>query len=107
MQSIKWIFWLTNLINKEISEDNLNAERMLSRVVVVAVLHVFATCVCQRSEMCTVLTRSQMTYVLTDAQRQELICKSYNFSQDPYNGIYTFTANPDSKLIKTIKYQLD
>lgn len=71
---------------------------MLSRVVVtLLVICLNARCFALRSEMCTVMKRSKMTYVLTDAQRQQLTSKGYNFSQDPYNGIYSIVPNPDSK----------
>lgn len=73
-------------------------KRMLSRVVVTFLIICFnARCFALRSEMCTVMTRSQMTYVLTASQRQQLTSQGYNFSQDPYNGIYAIVANADSK----------
>lgn len=59
---------------------------------------------CQRQNMCQVLTRSEITYVLTESQRQELISQGYNFSTDPYNGIYRFFANPNGNIFS--KYEI-
>lgn len=76
----------------------------LRAVVTVLFISFDSRCFGLRSEMCTVMERSKITYVLTDLQRQQLSSQGYNFSQDPYNGIYTIVTNPASKFARLWNY---
>lgn len=73
---------------------------MWSRIVIgLVLLNLSSECLGLRTQMCTVLKRSQMTYVLTDSERQQLVNNGYNFSADPFNGIFTMVVNPNSKYL--------
>ncbi|KAL5284593.1 Y-e3.2 family protein [Megaselia abdita] len=68
---------------------------MLWRILsIFALISLTTFAVCQRQTLCEVLTRSQITYVLTDEQKQQLVSQGYNLSQNPYNGIYKFVVDP-------------